>query len=64
MHYLSKHLGNCFFSILNTSGILKRRTEILPQPVKALTEVGLGSNEGFFFFCFSFFFFLQLKTIF
>lgn len=41
MHYLYKYLGNCFFGILNTSGILKRRTEMLPQTVKALTEVGL-----------------------
>lgn len=66
MRYLNKDLGNSLFSILNTSGILKRRTEILPQTVKALTEVGLGSNEllfFFFLFCFSFFF-LQLKTIF
>lgn len=65
MHYLNKDLGNSLFSILNTSGILKRRTEMLPRTVKALTEVGLGSNELIFFFLFCFsFFFLQLKTIF
>lgn len=49
MRYLNKDLGNSLFSILNTSGILKRRTEMLPRTVKALTEVGLGSNELIFF---------------
>lgn len=53
MRYLNKDLGNSLFSILNTSGILKRRTEMLPQTVKALTEVGLGSNELLGFFSFS-----------